>query len=405
MARGTRYNPYVTPRTQRRGRARALKFKSSSSSSSGNSYIAIANRIARAVAPKAGASKVKTRTNKHYAVSKRPWVDTHGKRPIRTSKKRVLNPALKGGMAKFKKKVMKVMQHVNNYGEYIYISTQQLKQGVMDRYGLFPVDSQGIPITIGSDRALADAAACLYNAKASVKDYNVVTGNFGGNNQINLISERLEFFFKSTSSHVVNIQMFEFISKTDQELSGADLIAESLDDYTNSLKATNDVAQTGPFGFDMPGTEARHLTSAFPKYSIKVHYFKLPPGETASKSFVRGSRTYDPIKSKNAAEQPWAYRKGCSYFYFRVLNDITVSGISVGNFDLTASQVHNWPSNRQGGVAMEYKRIIRVMPPPNTASASDRPAIVIGCMKDPASIIFSDQQVVVYNPESKASAD
>jgi len=308
-------------------------------------------------------------------------------------------------MAKFQKKVMKVMQHVACYGEYIYISTQQLKQGVLDRYGLFPVDSQGVPITIGSDRALTDAAAVLYNGKSSAKDYNVVTGNFANNNKINLISERLDFYFKSTSSHVVNIQMFEFISKTDQDVSGADLITESLDDYTNSLKATQDTGQTGPFAFDMPGSEARHLTSAFQKYQVKVHYFKLPPGETASKSFSRGARTFDPIKSKNASEQPYLYRKGCSYFYFRVLNDITVSGISVFDTDLTASQVHNWPSNRQGGVAMEYKRTIRVMPPPNTATASDRPAVVIGCMKEGSGAAFFDQQVTVANPENKASAD
>lgn len=350
-------------------------------------------------------SFTKTRTKKHIPVAKRPWVDTHGKQKIYSKKKKVLNPSLKGGMAKFQKKVMKVIQHVNNYGEYIYISTQQLKQGVMDRYGLFPVDKNGVVVTLGSDRALADAVAVCFNGKASAKDYTVTTGNFTGNNQINLISERLDFFFKSTSSHVVNIQMFEFISKTNHDETPESLIAESLDDYTNSLKATEDTAQSGPFGFDMPGSEARHLTSAFQKNYIKVHTFKLPPGETASKSFVRGSRVYDPVKAKNGAELPYVFRKGSSTFYFRVINDVTVSGISVLNPDLSASRIHNWPSSRQGGVAMQYQRTIRVMPPSNVAVATDRPAIVIGCMKQPSDIIYSDQQVAVQNPVEKASTD
>jgi len=401
MARGVRYNPYVTPRSStRRGQ---LRFKSStSSSSSGRS---LKSMLSAGLASMNSNTKSKSRTKKHYAVSKRPWVDTHGKRPIYTKKKKVLNPALKGNMAKFQKKVMKVMQHVNNYGEYIYTGWQQLKQGVLDRYGLFPVDGHGTPITIGSDRALVDAVSNLYGGKSAAPNYNLTTGNVTGNNQINLISENLNFFFKSTSSHVVNIQMFEFISKTNQDLSPADLIAESLDDYTNSLKATFDGTQTGPFGWDMPGTEARHLTSVHQKYQVKVHTFKLPPGETASKSFARGSRVYDPIKMKNADELPWLYRKGLSYFYFRVINDITVSGISELNQISTSSRVHHWPSSRQGGVAMQYTRTIRVMPPSNTATASDRPAIVIGYMKPGADPIFLDQQVAVQNPVEKATTD
>lgn len=402
MTRGVRYNPYVTPNSTRRGRAHLRLKSSSSSSSSGRS---LKSRLSSVLSSMSTGSRTNTRTKKHYAVSKRPWVDTHGKRPIYTKKKKVMNPALKGGMAKFQKKVMKVIQHVNNYGEYIYVGWQQLKQGVLDRYGLFPVDGHGTPITLGSDRALVDAASNLFGGKASAPNYNLTTGNFTGNNQINLISETLNFFFKSTSSHVVNIQMFEFISNTNQDLSPVDLIGESLDDYTNSLKATYDTTQTGAAGWDMPGTEARHLTSVHQKYQVKVHTFKLPPGETASKSFKRGSRVYDPIKQKNGDELPWLYRKGSSYFYFRVINDITVSGISELNQVSTASRVHHWPSNRQGGVAMQYTRTITVMPPPNTGTSTNRPVLVIGYMKPGADSVYLDQQVAVQNPVEKATSD
>lgn len=405
MTRGVRYNPYVTPQSStRRGQIRGGQIRLKNSSSGSSSGSSVKSRLSSLLSAMSDGSKSKTRTKKHYAVSKRPWVDTHGKRPIYTSKKKVMNRELKGSMRKFQKKVMKVIEHVKNYGEYIYIGDQQLKQGVLDRYGLFPVDAQGVPIVIGSDRALSDAAAVCFNAKAAALDYQVTTGNFASNNKINLISESLSFFFKSTSSHVVNIQMFEFISKINQDDSPETLIAESLDDFSNSLKATQNTSQTGAFGFDMLGSEARHLPSVFQKYSVKVHSFKLPPGETASKNFKRGSRTFDPVKAKNGSEQPYLYRKGCSYFYFRVLNDITVSGVSELESG-SASRVHHWPSNRQGGVALEYKRTIKLMPPPSTAAASDRPVVVIGCMKYGSSSLYTDQQVAVENPVVKATAD
>lgn len=398
-----RYAPYARPVPFRAGRV-GRRSGSGSSSRSSRGMRNILNNIVNTAAAAANARTQTTTKTKTTRSNKRPWVDTHGKRPVYTRKKRVINQQLKGRMAKFQKKVMKVMEHVNVFGEYIYISTQQLRQKVLDRYSLYSTDFRGVPVVIGSDRALADAAAVLFNLKPSIYDYETTSGNFTGNQKINLVKETLEMYFKSTSSHVVNIQMFEFTSKTNQDESPASLISESLDDYTNSLKATWDTVQSGPAGFDMPGTDARHLTSVHQKYYVKVHSFKLPPGETATKFFSRGPRTFDPVKDKNAAEQPYYFRKGCSYFYFRVINDITVSGHGNGNA-VDFSQIHNWPSNKIGGVAFQYKRTIRVQPPSAVAVSNNRPVLVIGCMKSPGSVDYVDQQVAVQNPVEKAITD
>lgn len=314
----------------------------------------------------------------------------HGKEKIRSGKRKIINRELKGKAKKFQRKVMRAVNHTKNFGEYTYFGQKQLRQGVLDKWSFFTDDFNGRPITIGNNRALVDAASICFNAKPMGNDYTNIVANFGPDQNLECLHERVEFYFKSTSSHVVNIEMYEFIAKVDTADSPLVKINESNDDYKNRYAAFNTATETN-FTFLDPGSEIKYFPTLYQEYNVKVHKMKLPPGHTASKVFKRKARTYEAIKHLDSAENALVYNKGSSTFYFRVINDITCSTAAAA-----PAIVHHWNSNVQGGVAMQYKRVIRSIAP-NQATTNDKPTIAIGWWC-PATGSEADQQVCVQNP-------
>lgn len=329
----------------------------------------------------------------------------------RKSKKRKLSAVgtklPRGISKKFHNKVTKSVNFSKNWGRYAATEFAQLRQIYVDNRGTIFANPQGYRFRFGSPREIIHVASHLWLGKADTPNWNnVTTGNFANEQKFDVTFENVDFFFKSTSSHVVNIEMYECTSKKDLLLDygPVDYILNSyLGDYDDLLTFVNDSGATvtqSAAATDL-NSSSKEWVELYNTYNVKVHRFKLQPGDHTSKSFqIMKNYTMDMSKcSEN--DLILRVKKGITKdFFFRILNDPTVSG--------TTGDIHHWPSNAQGGVAVAYTRRIGMVPPgiadgTAAASTSQKNAFKRSVWRV-ATGTSVDQQVVVQNPITVTAA-
>lgn len=292
----------------------------------------------------------------------------------------------KGVSKAFKKKVETIINHDGAYGEYIYFGVKQLRQDDIDYYNHIKLDEQTHLIVLDDYLSVYDAASVLFNQKAINQNYAITTGNFVPSIDLHLISSSIQFFFRSTSNHSVNIEMYECTFKDPSTVDAMDLADNSMNDYTVQQK--NVGAATAIGTSDTVGIESRHFTTLHQKCNVKVHRFKLEPGEYTS-IYVQGrGKRYVGMNNLKADDTYYQHTKGSKQFWFRVINDITVSGA-------LTDRIHAFPSSSTGGVAMKYKRTYKVAPvkAAGVSSAEDKNVVRIQQGMH-AKTTETDQQVI-----------
>lgn len=313
---------------------------------------------------------------------------------------------------KFKTKVQKVLNYDKPYGEYAYLSDVRLHQDTKNQWKAFATDNNAKNLEQFSMAQVWDAASILFNDKTPSNNWDNDITNGANHNvrykqSIHIINSFTTFEFKSTSAHVVNVQMFICSPKQNAVSDLPSTLATQsstgtvnqywyLDNSEAPTAGTFDVVQN-------EGAAPYMWTNMFKEFNVEQVNFKFNPGEQ-KKYFLQGPKNYTMDGSKLAFSNGTTpgVSKVQKYVWFRVINDPTVSGVSSGS--VATNTIARYPSNYRGGVAMRQKRIIRVRCP-DTLDADAYADIaenrqngyIIGQWNriDP---LDEDQQVIVNNP-------
>jgi hypothetical protein len=318
------------------------------------------------------------------------------KKPVRTTT----------GMRKsFVTKVMKVMQAEDPYMIWRSVRASRLAQVTTDKYTWSNSDENGVGYDFFSPREFWDKISMLGNSKAISPNSASAAGNYVANLKVHVIQSYAKFFFKSTSSHVVNVEMYIGHYKQRSEGNTRDLrdwITQCEDDVTR-LGYTGGAVSAG-WTLIRQGTDVNLLPGLTKKWRVEKRTFKVNPGHYHVE-YIQGpkNRIYEGstmVKDGLSGEDTSAnqfdrYYPGSVNVCFRVINDATVSGGTTGG------QIHNWPSNEKGGVAMSCETTYKfngdnVGATRNTVAVADFRSTFTGDAQQ-------DQQVVVQNPASSAS--
>lgn len=354
-----------------------------------------------------GQTRTETEEDNEKSFSKQVM---HGRNaPVYHKKKKVIKNSLKGVSRKLAKKVKKVMAHTGVFSVYKYISCIHLRQVTVDVPALIDADVRGEHISFGDTRTVYNAWQILFAGTNPNWDVSQTPPPITG--PVEIINAGMEFFFKSTSGHVVNIEVFECIYMKPTSLTGKQLSDNSYNDYVANWTAdiggvrTITAEDTNLYGF-----EASQWTSLHQMCKVICHRVKLLPGESANLSVKLGRHHYDMSKIQDVTiggtastpaqfSNPYYFPPGSKNFFFRVINDISVS--------TPAGAIHHWPSNAQGGVACEYTRWYKFQPNLDAnidaaGAVQQKDKISIG-MWIPTNVSGqTDQQVAVANPVEKA---
>lgn len=379
------YQPYVTPTTvRRRGRPRS------------GSYSSVASSLLSALSSAASYAPGVWRASRNYRSIKPGKVRTLGigdKAKFRKRKAKGISNNLTGVNRKFAKKVQKVIDHRDAWGEYVRVGGKQLRQTNIDEWKREDTDEYGTPLIIGSPLQLRDAASVLFNSKGMISDWTNGTGNFDKEVPIYVKHQYMTLFFKSTSSHVVNIEVYECTCKDSTEFSPLSLAESSFDDYIALTQQNTGAAGVPSLG--TLGVSSRHMSTLNKYYNVKVHKVKLNPG-AFSQMVIKGRSNYTMDGSQNIEEAGVTlnYTKGTKSVFFRIINDVTVSG-TLGD------RIHAWNSNSIGGVAMRYEIVNRMQPPNGVVGKN-----TLKIFRDIHNVSTeTDQQVTLENPAGKAATD
>lgn len=314
--------------------------------------------------------------------------------------KSILNKKIKGVGKKFAKKVTKVIQHSDNFGVHKYIGTHQYRQVLTDIWGVFEADRLGNYITLNDPRSITDAASQLWGVKAITDNFTATTNNLQPEIPIEVLGSSIYFYFKSTSSHVINIEVYECTAKKNTSVSPVDKASERYQDkyirYLTSAGAISALSVTS-LGW------APHMsTNMLAYYSVKKHKVKLLPGASSQLGFRMKARKYtfgseDDDAVTTTVTIP-TYTKGTKVFFFRLLNDATVSAAP------NPGLVHHFASNDQGGVAMTYTRTYRIKPIKGTGigATADQVSNKYIVVDTHSGTAGTDQQVAYENPVTSA---
>jgi len=312
---------------------------------------AVAKRYAKRVA-------VVTATSRRRGAPRRSYAPNRPSVPFKhTIKKSTNRKYAKGISPSFQRKVQKVINFSKNSGRYTYVTSVQLRQAVIDSYGVLVNDNNGLAMTSFAPLQLLDAASILYNSKTPSNNWVLTTNNLDDKTKINCISCYSQMFFKSTSNHVVNLQVYECTAKVSQSAEVGDLLTQSYADtktryadFSNSNQASSQLKL---------GSTPKEWVELYKHFNVKCHSVKLLPGATSS-LFFQGpkNRTVD-LSQHTTNDNLDDYAKGVTKsFFVRVINDATVSAVAT-------QKVHHWPSNEYGGVACRIDTVYNIVPPDN----------------------------------------
>lgn len=315
------------------------------------------------------------------------------KRFLRNRPKPYTVDRVKGVSKKLQRKVEKVIQHSKNYGKYTYYSYGRIRQVNTDRYSILTTDGNTEPLEFFSPLRLLDAASILFNAKGMSPTFNNQTGNLPDGGKISIQNAYVEFTFKSTSSHVINLEIYECTAKVSQNIGFQPFIVNS---YTTWDSGYTNFAGSSIITPAMLGTSAKDWVELYKYFNVKAHHIKLLPGESST-LFIQGpkSKIIDLTKYQDNSILQYFAKGLTKGLYIRVINDPTVSA-TLGN-----GYVHHWPSNDIGGVAFTYKCVTRLNAPEmvNNVSTADVNRVRIGDWMHTVTT-ETDQQVVYENPVS-----
>lgn len=298
---------------------------------------------------------------------------------------------------RFKRNYDKMKQAEKECGKYTYISAFQLRQTSLDSYNVQFQDINNVQLLMGNAGDIRDAASIIFGAKNPNPDPYSTTGNIDDDQKIDLVSGTLDMFLKSTSGHVVNIEIFECTFK------------KGCPQQSITVSATQSIASmnTKSRGFDVSGvpevvsytltrmgSKIEDLPDLWNYATIKVHTVKLQPGDHTVKRFkIFGRKTMDlqTHQTNNALNN---YSAGGKEFFFRTINDPTVSG------NASQNKIHRFPSNNKGGVALEYRKTYKLLAPGLTTVEK---SICLGNWLHITET--TDQQVIYTNPTGSAAID
>jgi len=336
----------------------------------------------------------------------------HGQAWKRTKRQRPLRPGPRVNK-RFKRKVETIIDYGKPYGQYHFLSDNQLRQVDRDTYGYYSTDNNAIGMTHFTPYQIWDAASVCFNNKAAHFNPTVdlaqgITHNVRYKQEIHIINSYVKMDFKSTSSHVVNIEMYVCYPKSNANVENVDdaIIGSGLQvNSTYSLLNTSNAVVSGTWSnfANILSTPAM-WSQLYRDYKVTKTQFKFNPGEKKS-HFLQGPKnfTVDGTTMGDNANTLNTAAKWSPSVFFRVLNDATVNGVTTGTTATTC--VSQWPSNYRGGVAFTQERVIRLRMPTtlDAAVAIDTQA---GNMQN--TIVFGrwrrlhaydeDQQVCVEQP-------
>lgn len=357
--------------------------------------------IAAATAAKAAVKAVTKRSVRRTARAKKPY------KPYRTNKHkkaRAIKPItqrLPKNLRKFQKKVEKVINHTTNFGKYTYVADARLFQSTRDLWGLIFADENGQRFYLDSYLHGADAVSILFNNKTLRADAQNTSGNLDNKERFVIDSYFMKMEFKSTSTFVMEVELYECTAKDHTNLAAQDLVTGSLNDYNNRFLSNGGGGLTWDFTY--PGSVLSDATSLMSTYNVKKHQFFMKPGATHVKYFKKASRTYEPSDyTRTDTNSPFSFERGSTQYFFRVRTLTEVAGFTAPR---TAGTPISWNNAANGGIALRYTRVIKCSPPISGPDLSnEKSCVAIGNWWTLNAANYSTQTVTQQNPIGIASS-
>lgn len=353
--------------------------------------------VAAVVGRKRGGSVVKTRTKKHKVEPWRPKFDHGPTRRFLSVRTRPVSAWPKGVSKKFKKKVDNAVAASGLWGEYRYTSQLAIQQGIHDQYAVqyqSEVSPGYMPLLMFTPAQVLDAYSVCWNNKLMAQNWNTPTGNVGLTQKISVVNSWSNWFFKSTSQHVVNLEMYIFTAKCDQDkVDGSEQapyhIAASYNDYKSNFRYGGN--STIAFDQTKIGSTSADWVEIYKYFHVKKQIVKLLPGQSSSIA-IQGpkSRDYDLSDFSSNGVIKNMVKGLTKQVYFRIINDVTVSA------NATQGKVAAWNSNQQGGVACRFTHHIRLRPEVGLPTTNGN--VICSYFDGPSLDGQSDQQVEEMNP-------
>lgn len=324
----------------------------------------------------------------------------HGRTGFKHLKPKAIDSWPKGLSHKFEKKVKKCLEVDQSYGKYTYVSRLRCYQKEIDEWRAEEVDENGMILEFACPKQWLDAASILFNQKVAKKDWGITTGNLNSEFKHEIIKCSWDMFFKSTSGHVINIEVYECKPKAN---TSAGAIGSAIVSYNNASNFSNYYDPTNPSGIrnDLKrlSTTAEDWTQLYEYFHVKKHVVKLLPGESASLHGKGPShKTIDLTKCMdNDNLVSYSPHTGSTVFFTRTINDISVSK--------TSGFVYHWPSNTQGGAAVEFKRTYMMRPPPGETTNLLQKPVIVTSLWALGTGTSTDQQVADAQPNTSTVND
>lgn len=341
----------------------------------------------------------RTRTKKHKVEPWRPKFQHGPNRRFLSVRTRPVSAWPKGVNRKFKAKVDKAVTASGLWGEYRYTSQLSIQQTVHDQYAVqfaSEVSPGFMPLFMFTPAQLLDAYSVCWNNKLMAQNWTTATNNVGVTQKLSVVNSWSNWFFKSTSQHVVNLEMYVFTAKCDQDKSdGTEQaqyhIAASYADFKGNFRYGGNATVT--LDPTKIGSTAADWIEIYKYFYVKKHVVKLLPGQSSS-ICVQGPKNKDYDLSTMSANGTLKNMvKGLSkQVYFRIINDVTVSA------NATQGKVAAWQSNQQGGVACRFTTHYRLRPQVGLPATNGN--VVCSFFDGPTLDGQVDQQVEEMNPVS-----
>lgn len=300
---------------------------------------------------------------------------------------------------KFRAKVQKCLTYNDPWALYESVHNIRLHQSEVDEYEVFYEDERSRLLSFNDNYETLHHASVLFSNKTDTDDYTTFTNNFETKIKLSQIYYHASFFFKSTSTHVVNIEMYICTPKISMFESAQTLVDGS---YAGQFIDFNETS-FGQAGLNSGNlhSKASDWLALHERYRVKKVIFKLQPGDYTSYMLKLPNNQTIDFSDEGVATTGLRFRKRNSrVVFFRVINDISVS-TTVGETD---GRIHAFPSNAQGGVACRFKRTAMYRPLPVVDTIGKPQTSRNTIRRSNWSIAGgNDQQVVFQNPLNTTS--
>jgi len=299
--------------------------------------------------------------------------------------------------AKFRANVQKCLAYNDPWAKYVSTHNIQLRQVYKDGWHMVFKDERDRKLIENNAIQVLHHASVLFRAKADTDNYETYTGNFDDATKISQLSYRTDYFFKSTSNHVVNVEMYICTAKNATFDMPETLINQSYNgDFNDTLSYVG--ADQATFQQTLGATDlnasSNEWIELYKQYSVKCHKFKMQPGDYSTYSIVQKNNITHDLSGEGWEGNLYVVSKGCKVVFFRIINDISVS---VGEL----ARIHAYPSSSQGGIAVRFTRTALYRP---IASSDSTPLKnVIKRSQWNWSDALGDQQVLFQNPITTAT--